>query len=150
MQQLIALSPTEAEYIALSTALCDVIHVIHLLEELQDHGFDVHHPTPKITCPTFEDNKSCIEIATNHKTRARTKHLSVRLHHFRSHVVNKTITTEHISTKHQTADMFTKALPRDQFEDLRNCLLCWLSESSRGSVRLMMKSASSNHQAGLE
>jgi hypothetical protein len=124
MQQLIALSTTEAEYIALSTALRDVIHVIHLLKEFRDHGFDVHRPTPKITCRTFEDNKSCIEIATNHKIRARTKHLSVRLHHFWSHVVNKTITIEHISTKHQIADMFTKALPRDQFENLRNRLLC--------------------------
>jgi hypothetical protein len=150
MQQLIALSTTKAEYIALSTALCDVIHVIHLLKELRDHGFDVHHPTPKNTCCTFEDNKSCIEISTNHKTRARTKHLSVQLHHFRSHVVNKTIAIEHISTKHQIADMFTKALPHDQFENLRNRLLCWLPESSQGSVRLLMKSALSNRQAGLE
>jgi hypothetical protein len=138
MQQLIALSTTEAEYIALSTALRDVIHVIHLLEELQSHQFNIHHPTPKITCRTFEDNKSCIEIATNHKTRARTKHLSVRLHHFRSHVVNKTITIEHVSTKNQIADMFTKPLPRDQFENLRNRLMCWPSSSSRGSVKLLM------------
>jgi Reverse transcriptase (RNA-dependent DNA polymerase) len=130
MQQLIALSTTEAEYIALSTALRDVIHVIHLLEELHNHGFNIHHPTPKVTCRTFEDNKSCIEIATNHKTRARTKHLSVRLHHFRSHVVNKTITIEHVSTKEQIADMFTKPLPRDQFEKLRDRLLSWPSHPS--------------------
>ena len=77
MQQLIALSTTEAEYIALSTALRDVIHVINLLEELHQLGFNVQNPTPKVTCRTFEDNKSCIEIATNHKTRPRTKHLSV-------------------------------------------------------------------------
>jgi hypothetical protein len=138
MQQLIALSTTEAEYIALSTALRDIIHVIHLLEELQSHGFNIHHPTPKVTCRTFEDNKCCIEIATNHKTRARTKHLSVWLHHFRSHVVNKTITIEHVLTKEQIADMFTKPLPRDQFEKLRNRLLCWPSHSSRGSVNLVM------------
>ena len=144
MQQLIALSTTEAEYIALSTALRDVIHVIHLLEELQGHGFNIHHPTPKITCRTFEDNKSCIEIATNHKTRPRTKHLSVRLHHFRSHVVNKTISIEHISTKEQIADMFTKALPRDQFEKLRDRLMSWPSLSSRGSVNLLMNSVLSD------
>ena len=68
MQQLIALRTTEAEYIALSSALHDVIHVMHLLEDLHDQGFKIHHPTPKITCHTFEDNKSCIEIATKHKT----------------------------------------------------------------------------------
>ena len=116
MQQLIALSTTKAKYIALSTALCDVTHIIHLLEELQEHGFNVHNPTPKITCHTFTDNKSCIEIATNHTTRPRTKHLSVCLHYFRSHVANQTITIKHISTKNQIADMFTEALPHDQFE----------------------------------
>lgn len=137
MQQLIALSTTEAEYIALSTALRDVIYVINLLDDLRAHGFNVHHPTPKITCRTFEDNKSCIEIATNHKTRPRTKHLSVRLHHFRSHVVDKTITIEHVSTKEQIADMFTKPLPRDQFMKLRNRLMAWTSSSSQGSVNFI-------------
>jgi hypothetical protein len=102
MQQLIALSTTEAKYIALSTALREVITVIHLLEDLRSQEFRIFHPTPKITCRTFEDNESCIEIATNHTTRPRTKHLSVRLHHFRSHVVKKTITIEHISTKEKT------------------------------------------------
>jgi Reverse transcriptase (RNA-dependent DNA polymerase) len=140
MQQLIALSTTEAEYIALSTALRDVIAVIHLLEDLRSQEFHIFHPTPKITCRTFEDNKSCIEIATNHKTRPRTKHLSVRLHHFRSHVVKKTITIEHISTKEQIADMFTKPLPRDQFTKLRNRLMTWSSPSSQGSVNLLMNS----------
>ena len=147
MQQLIALSTTEAEYIALSSALRDVIYVTHLLEDLRDQGFKVHHPTPKITCRTFEDNKSCIEIATNHKTRPRTKHLSVRLHHFRSHVVNKTITIEHISTKEQIADMFTKPLARDQFAKLRNRLMNWPSLSSQGSVNFLMNSLRPAHPA---
>jgi hypothetical protein len=62
MQQLNALSTTEDKYIALSTTLRAVIHVIHLLEELGSNWFNIHHPTPKITCCTFEDNKSCIEI----------------------------------------------------------------------------------------
>ena len=57
MQQLIALSMTEAEYIALSTALRDVIYVIHLVKELQADGFNVHYPSPKITCRTFEDKR---------------------------------------------------------------------------------------------
>ena len=80
---------------------------------------------PQVVCKVFEDNRSCIEIATNHRTRPRTKHLSVRLHHFRSHVVAKTITIRHISTKHQIADMFTKPLPRDQFHVLRSRLMNW-------------------------
>lgn len=125
MQSIIALSTTEAEYIALSTALREVISIIQLLKELEGKGFAIHKTTPKITCRTFEDNMSCLKIATNHKARPRTKHMSIRLHHFRSHVVNKTIDIQHISTKEQTADMFTKPLPKPQFEKLRKKLMYW-------------------------
>ena len=125
MQLLIALSSTEAEYIALSTALREVIGVMNLLTELHQRGFNFNTKVPHIVCRTFEDNRSCIEIATNHKTRPRTKHLSVRLHHFRSHVVSKTITIEHISTKEQIADIFTKPLSRVQFTKLRDKLMSW-------------------------
>ena len=119
-QNLIALSTTEAEYIALSSALREVIAIIHLLEDLQSHSLPIHCPTPIIKCRTFEDNMSCVKMANNHKTRPRTKHLSLRLHHFRSHIVRKIITVEHISTKHQLADIFTKPLPKVQFLHLRD------------------------------
>jgi hypothetical protein len=135
MQPLIALSTTEAEYIALSSALREVIAVMNLINELRSKGFHLHRATPKVVCRVFEDNKSCIEIATNHRTRPRTKHLSVRLHHFRSHVVRKTITIEHISTTEQLADMFTKPLARDQFRKLRNQLMSWPPDPIRGSER---------------
>jgi hypothetical protein len=67
--------------------------------------------------------------------------LSVRLHHFRSHVVAKSITIEHISTKEQIADMFTKPLARPQFCKLRNRLMGWPLSPSRGSVRIMKETA---------
>jgi hypothetical protein len=142
MQHLIALSTTEAKYITLSTALREVIAVMHLMQELQRKQFTVFHPTPKITCRTFEDNQSCIEIATNHKTRPQTKHLSVRLHHFRSFVISKAVTIEHISTKEQIADMFTKPLARVQFCKLRNRLMCWSLSPSPGSERIVNATAS--------
>jgi hypothetical protein len=37
LQTTIALSTTEAEYIVLSTALCDVIYVMQILKELVYH-----------------------------------------------------------------------------------------------------------------
>ena len=125
MQSLIALSTTEAGYIALSTALREVISVINLIKDLKGKGFSIPFPNPKIQCRTFEDNKSCIKIATNHKTRARTKHLSVKLYHFRSYVVNKTISIEHLSTTDQIADISTKPLPIKQFTYLRDKLMGW-------------------------
>ena len=128
LQTLTALSTTEAEYIALSSALREVISIMNLLKELKGRGFPIHDSTPHIKCRVFEDNQSCIEIATNHKTRPRTKHLSCRLHHFRSFVTNGEITIEHVSTTEQLADMFTKPLPRHQFRKLCDRLMGWAIE----------------------
>ena len=125
MQSIIALSTTESEYVALSSALRDVIGIIHVLEELQKFGFPIHNSTPKIQCRTFEDNLSCVTLANEHKTRPRTKHMAIRLHHFRSYVVKKQITVEHISTKNQLADLLTKPLPKPQFSKLRDMIMGW-------------------------
>lgn len=57
MQPLIALSTTKAEYIVLSTALHEVIAVMNLIKELRSRHFKLNHPTPKISCRTFEDKK---------------------------------------------------------------------------------------------
>ena len=131
MQSLVALSTTEAEYIALSSSLREVIALMNLMNELTSRGFLLNKTTPKVHCTVFEDNQSCIEVATNHRTRPRTKHLSVRLHHFHSHILAKTITIQHISTKDQIADLFTKPLARDQFARLRDQFMGWGSLAVR-------------------
>ena len=48
MQKLVALSTTEAEYIALSSALREVVAIINLLEELKGKGFGIHAGTPNV------------------------------------------------------------------------------------------------------
>ena len=83
MQTLVTLSTTEAEIIALSTALCKVIHRQNLQQELCANVFPIPFTKAQIHCHTFEDNAACIEVATSEaKIRPRTKHLAVRLFHF--------------------------------------------------------------------
>ena len=130
MQYLISLSTTEVDYIPLSSYLREVIGVLNLMNELKERKFYFNNSIPKMKCRVFKDNMSCIEISKNHCTQPRTKYLSVRLHHFWSHVINKTISIEHISTKEQIAEMFTKPLPRDQFQKLCDRLMCWTSISA--------------------
>jgi hypothetical protein len=62
LQSVFALSTTEGEYVALSTALRDVIPVIDLLQEMQDHGYNVNG-TLSIKCKLFEDNSGAFEQA---------------------------------------------------------------------------------------
>lgn len=123
VQSLIALSTTEAEYIALSTALREVISMMNLLEELNGMGITIPFSQPKIFCRTFEDNSACIELAKEPKLRPRTKHLAVRLHHFREHVLSGKISIEYVNTKQQLADIFTKPIEAGAFKYLRKKIM---------------------------
>ena len=81
MQTEIALSTTEAEYIALSQAMREVLPIIWLMEEAKQIGIPVLNATPKVHCKVFEDNVGAIEIATVPKMRPRTKHLNIIVLH---------------------------------------------------------------------
>lgn len=124
LQTEIALSTTEAEYIAMSQAARDIIPMRDLLTEFATAtklivGDTVAHST------IFEDNKGCVDLATAPKLCPRTKHIGLKYHHFRSHVANGAIKIQWIDSKHQLADIFTKPLPVPLFEFLRFHLLGW-------------------------
>ena len=124
MQTEIALSTTEAEYIALSQAMRDVIPFMSLLEELQSFYVDAMEK-PKILCRLFEDNNGALLLAKEQKYRPRTKHISLKYHHFRSFVNEGKIDILPVDTKEQIADQFTKALDEQTFTRLRGKLLGW-------------------------
>ena len=124
LQTEIALSTTEAEYIALSQAMRDLIPMRTLLTELASlTKLEIGKTTTLST--VFEDNKGCIELANAPKMRPRTKHIAIKYHHFRSHVANGDIKIQWIDTKHQLADIFTKPLAEIAFSSLRLALLGW-------------------------
>nr|KYP75575.1 Copia protein [Cajanus cajan] len=52
----------------------------------------------------------------------RTKHIAIKYHFIREAETTKQIQLEYCSTEDQVADIFTKALPRAKFEQLRNML----------------------------
>jgi hypothetical protein len=82
----ICLSSTESEYTTgLSYALREAIPMMQLLRELKDTGFPVEDYLPKVTCRVCEDNSGAMEMARAFKYRPRTKHLNVKLHHFRDY-----------------------------------------------------------------
>ena len=128
MQSLAALSTTEAKLIAMSTTLHKVIHLQNHLLELCGCNFPIPFMKPQVVCRTFEDNTACIEVAqSDHKICPRTKHISVHLFHFHDHVKKWLITIEHVPSKYQLADIFTKPLPRNQYMHLCNQIMRWTS-----------------------
>ena len=124
LQTEIALSTTEAEYIAMLQAARDLIPMRALLQEFSKAtklivGDVFAHST------IFEDNRGCVDLATAPRLRPRTKHIGLKYHHFRSHVENGSIKIQWIDSKNQLADIFTKPLAGSLFEYLRFHLLGW-------------------------
>ncbi|KAL7480661.1 hypothetical protein ACHAW6_006333 [Cyclotella cf. meneghiniana] len=63
LQSQVALSTTEAEYITMSRALCDVIPIMQLIDEMRKHKFQVICTQPVVYCKIFEDNSGGLELA---------------------------------------------------------------------------------------
>ncbi|KAL7479352.1 hypothetical protein ACHAW6_005086 [Cyclotella cf. meneghiniana] len=124
LQTEIALSTTEAEYIALSQSMREVIPFMELMQET-DAIFGIHNPSLTLHCRVFKDNRSCIKLTESPKLTPMTKHIAIKYHHFCKHVSDGTIKIEHIDTKEQIADIFTKALADSTFNYLRSKLMGW-------------------------
>ncbi|KAF5458650.1 hypothetical protein F2P56_022663 [Juglans regia] len=114
-QDRVSKSSTESEYRAMSSACFEITWLRGLLGEL---GFPQLHSTP-----LHADNTSAIQIAANPVFRERTKHIEVDCHSIRESFDRHVITLPHISTKHQTADIFTKALSRHRYQFLVDKLM---------------------------
>jgi hypothetical protein len=115
LQSQVALSTTEAEYIAMSMALRDVIPIMELMNEFRERNFKVICTQPQVYCKVFEDNSGALELARLPKLRPRTKHINVCYHHFREHVRLGLIKILPISTDDQIADALTKPLAQNAF-----------------------------------
>ena len=77
-------------------------------------------------CTAHEDNTACETLANLEpgRTTARSRFYDTRVHWFRS-MLSKDITVTRVDTKQQVADIYTKPLPRDEFERLRKLLAGW-------------------------
>ncbi|KAI3768676.1 hypothetical protein L2E82_19506 [Cichorium intybus] len=113
-QSIVALSSTEAEYVAAASCACQVVWIREILEEM---GMQPIRGSV-IKC----DNTSAIQLSRNPVFHGRCKHIGVRFHFLRELVGNGTVRLEYVETKEQVADILTKPLHRDTFERLRDRL----------------------------
>ena len=120
----IALSTSEAEYLALSAATRYVLSTIYLLEEINNKVIKVT-TSPTIYCKLFEDNTAAIEIAKVPKIRPRTRHLNCVYHHFRSEVAKGRLRIQVVGTDHQQADLLTKQCELWRFHKHRKSIMGW-------------------------
>jgi hypothetical protein len=138
LQTQIVLSTMEAEYIALSQSMRELISVREILREIQ--RFAMSGKSRKLTLRThskafvldqipksivYEDNESCLKFATMSKMSPRTKHIAIPYHFFCTQVSELEIAAIGVSTTNQLVDQFTKGLTENMLKKARNELMRW-------------------------
>ncbi|KRY92483.1 Retrovirus-related Pol polyprotein from transposon TNT 1-94 [Trichinella pseudospiralis] len=107
-QKSVALSTTEAEYVAASEAAKDMMWLMTLFAEVTE---------VKQKPILFVDNMGAVKFSNNPEFYKRSKHIDVRFH-----FVQGKIDIQHIDSENQKADILTKALPKTRFQNLRQQL----------------------------
>lgn len=68
------------------------------------------------------DNVSAIYLSGNLVHHQRTKHIEMDIHFVREKVAAGQVRVQHVTSRFQVADIFTKGLPRELFLDFRDSL----------------------------
>ncbi|KAJ3552813.1 hypothetical protein NP233_g12787 [Leucocoprinus birnbaumii] len=112
-QKTVALSSTEAEYMALSDCSRQLVWIHQLLTEV---GFKI--PIPQL----YGDNQGSIFWSENAIQEKRSKHIDIKYHYIREVIEDKKIFLDFVEGKNNPADILTKNLDRILFERFRPSL----------------------------
>ncbi|CAK1579746.1 unnamed protein product [Parnassius mnemosyne] len=113
-QKTIALSTTEAEFVAACEAAKEMIWLRQLMLDLGEN----------CKCVTmFIDNQSAIKLINNPIYHKRTKHIDVKYYFIREKVELGMIKINYVPSKDQLADILTKALPTQTFIYIRDQII---------------------------
>ncbi|KAL5825678.1 hypothetical protein ACOSQ3_021741 [Xanthoceras sorbifolium] len=107
LQKIVALSTTEAEYVAVTEASKEMVWLQSFLEELGKKQED-----NVLYC----DSQSAIHLAKNPSFHSRTKHIQLRYHFIRSLLEDRILKLEKISGAQNPADMLTKTVTTDKLK----------------------------------
>lgn len=101
-QRMVALSSTEAEFIALCEAVKEASWTKNLLHEM-------NRPQQQKTI-IYEDNQSTIKLLQHNRISQRSKHIDIRYHYIRDAMQNEQLEVQYCPTETMMADILTKPL----------------------------------------
>ncbi|GKB08366.1 retrovirus-related pol polyprotein from transposon TNT 1-94 [Tanacetum coccineum] len=104
-----AMSSAKAEYVVAAGCCTNILWMKSQLTE-----YDIIYEKVPIFC----DNTSAIAILNNPFLHSRTKHIDIRYHFIRDHILKGDIELHFIPTQYQLADIFSKPLDEPTFKRL--------------------------------
>ncbi len=113
LQDVVALSSVEAEYIAASEATKEAVWLRRMMD---DFGYGMRR------VQMHGDNQGTLSLIKNNQISRRTKHIDIRYHFVRSRVEAGDVTFQYCATENMLADIFTKPLPERGYTPFRMLL----------------------------
>ncbi|CAL8152863.1 unnamed protein product [Prunus armeniaca] len=110
-QNTVALSTAEAEYVSAAEVTAQAIWLRFVLDDFGEMQTEA--------TPILRDNMLAISMANNPVFHQRTRHINRRYHFIREALQEEVIDMKFCRSEEQLADIFTKALPKDRFNQLR-------------------------------
>eukprot|EP00253_Pinus_taeda_P034143 PITA_34143 len=113
-QEVVARSSAEAEYRGMAKAICELLWIRNLLQDLHMKQISAM----KLYC----DDKAACDIAHNPVQHDQTKHVEVDRHFIKEKLEAKLIEVPHVRSQDQLADVLTKAVSNQAFKRYLNKL----------------------------
>jgi hypothetical protein len=121
-QTIIATSTAYAEIIANYDTICELNWITDFISEL-----NINYVKPVVL---YCDNQAAVEFSKHDTNHSRSKHIAIKYYYVKEQVDQGVVTLRWISTKDQIADIFTKALTKNQHQLLSSKLIQSTSNTS--------------------
>ncbi|KAM6572601.1 hypothetical protein CsatA_016681 [Cannabis sativa] len=110
LQKVVALSTTEAEYMAATEAIKEAVWLKGFAQEMKINATDI---------TVYCDNQSALHLMKNPMFHERSKHIDIRLHYIREIIASGEVQVKKVKTDDNPADVMTKCVTLAKF---RRCL----------------------------
>ena len=124
MQMKISPSTVEATYVALSSAMRQVLPLVTMMDET-NKVFPLLIYKLNLVCKVHKHIQSCIKLANGTIFSPRTKHIALKYHHFRYHVKSRSGNIHYKPINKQLTNILTKPLSNKVFFTLCSKLSGW-------------------------
>jgi len=127
-QKGVTLSTTEAEYVACSEVVREILFILYLLRHIK---IEVELPIS-----VNVDNIGAIFLAENQNSCDLTKHVDIRYHFIRHYIKEGTILIEFVRSSENNSDIFTKNVTSETFNKHVKKLI-WTKEEYEAETRIL-------------